>query len=84
MRRPSLVSKALPTSSLGAFGPRPLRLLFPFPLPLPFLEGRSGLAATEGASSCLRLLALLVGAPGLAGAAFFGGLLAKGRGENSR
>ena len=73
-----MVSKAFPTSSLGTLGPRPLRLLFPLPFPLPFLDCRSGLARETGASSCLRLLALLAGAPGLAGAVDFGGLLAKG------
>ena len=66
------------TNSLGTLGPRPLRLLFPFALLLSFLEGRSGLAGAGGVSSCLRLLALLAGAPGLAGAPCFGGLLAKG------
>ena len=75
MRRPSLVSKALPTSSLGTLGPLPLRLVFPLPRPL----GRGLPLVSEGAafgwSSCLRLLALL----GLAlGASLAGPLAASG------
>ena len=70
--RPSCVSKALPTRSLGTLGPLPLR--FDFPLPRPFWRG-CPFPGWGGAallcSSLLRLLALLGLAFGvaLAGAA---------------
>ena len=67
---PSLVSKALPTNSLGTFGPRPFLLDFPLPLPLARGVLLGCAAAGLGCSSCLRLFALfgLAFGAGLAGA----------------
>ena len=43
IRRPSGVSRALPTNSVGTLGPLPLRFVLPFPRPLgrgcPLLDG---------------------------------------------
>ena len=68
MRRPSLVSRALPTNSRGTFGPRPLFLPFPFPFPLAVLLPAFGLGTgAAGPSSSLRFVGLGFGA-GLLGA----------------